>query len=147
MSGKFVQEYAEFLTGKRPVVAPSNVLSKLANYEIKVFFCNLSTEIQNTVPLALDAASFIPGEGLVGTATQAGVSFGVITNSAMHNDTNGVVLGATGFQLAALTPAAESIGGNFAKAIPYFGWGVSAIATANDLGNAYGDYKACMNNP
>jgi uncharacterized Ntn-hydrolase superfamily protein len=64
---------------------------------------------------------------------------------------NGAAIGATssivGAQITGVGMAAKSMGVSWAKAVPWIGYGVNALATLNDLSSAYGDYQTCMSHP
>ena len=145
MSGEFVHEYAEFFAGKRPAIAPNN------GTQSKQQQCALQTLKKNGVSLALDAAGFIPGESQVMAGVQLGVSAASFTNSLMTGTGNNAAIGATssivGAQITGVGMAAKSMGVSWAKAVPWIGYGVNALATLNDLSSAYGDYQTCMSHP
>jgi RHS repeat-associated protein len=126
--------------------APNNGTSKQQQ-------CALQTLKKNGVSLALDAAGFIPGESQVMAGVQLGVSAASFTNSLMtaSDNPNGAAIGATssivGAQITGVGMAAKSMGVSWAKAVPWIGYGVNALATLNDLSSAYGDYQSCMSHP
>jgi hypothetical protein len=101
--------------------------------------CALQTLKKNGVSLALDAAGVIPGESQVMAGVQLGVSAASFINSLMtaSDNPNGAAIGATssivGAQITGVGMAAKSIGVSWAKAIPWVGYGVNALATLNDL--------------
>lgn len=49
--------------------------------------------------------------------------------------------------LYACTTTLSAMGVSWAKAVPWIGYGVNALATLNDLSSAYGDYQSCMSHP
>jgi hypothetical protein len=128
-----------------PVVAPNN------GTQSKQQQCALQTLKKNGVSLALDAAGFIPGESQVMAGVQLGVSAASFTNSLMTGTGNNAAIGATssivGAQITGVGMAAKSMGVSWAKAVPWIGYGVNALATLNDLSSAYGDYQTCMSHP
>jgi hypothetical protein len=102
---------------------------------------------KNGVSLTLDAAGFIPGEGFAAAGVQTGVATASALNSASHGDKFGTYAGITGMELALPGAAMKSAGVSAAKAVPFVGTGVNALATLHDLGSANKDYKACMSRP
>jgi len=127
-----------------PVDAPNNGTTKQQQ-------CAVETLKKNGVSLALDAAGFIPGESQLAATVQLGVSAASFTNSLMTGSGNNAAIGATssivGAQITGVGMAAKSMGVSWAKAVPWIGYGVNALATLNDLSSAYGDYQSCMSHP
>jgi hypothetical protein len=95
----------------------------------------------------LDAAGFIPGEGLASAGIQYGIATASAVNSAAHGDTFGRNLGAGG-ELVSIIGAVNGLGpATWAKAIPFVGTIVNGVATAHDLSSAYNEYQTCMRHP
>jgi len=117
-----------------PVDAPNNGTTKQQQ-------CAVETLKKNGVSLALDAAGFIPGESQLAATVQLGVSGS--GNNAAIGATSSIV----GAQITGVGMAAKSMGVSWAKAVPWIGYGVNALATLNDLSSAYGDYQSCMSHP
>jgi len=121
-------------------------------YEAKVYSCNLQAELsivkKNGIALGLDAAGYIPGEGVVAGFSQSVIATASFFNSAVSQDSTGMVVSAAGTG-AIIGGIVQETGVAWAKAIPFIGWGVNTIATVHDLSSAYstgaGAYNACMN--
>jgi hypothetical protein len=104
---------------------------------------------KNGVSLGLDAAGFIPGEGLAHAGYQYVIALASSGNSIMHGDIVGRNMGAAGSAVS-LVDAVNNIEPGapaWAKAVPFVGTIVNGIATAHDLSSAYKDYQACMSHP
>jgi hypothetical protein len=120
----------------------------------KAVSCNLKAAVAEAkaggIALTLDAAGFIPGEGIVSSFFQSTIATGSFINSTANQDATGMVGGAIGSS-AILGGIAHEAGFAWAKAIPVVGWGVNTIATAHDLWNTISSgfqaYNACMSKP
>jgi RHS repeat-associated protein len=99
----------------------------------------------NVASLALDAAGFIPGEGIAKALTQISVGIVGTVYSASQKDVTGSFLGIAGIHLSALEPMAVDAGGSLAKAIPVAGTALNTFTTGRDLRQIGKDYKKCMN--
>ena len=129
----------------------SNLLQTLKKIEL----CNLQAELaeakKGAIPLALDAAGFVPGESQTVAAVQTLVGFGSIVNSMAQGDWTGAGIGATGTVTTVAGLAATGMGVSWAKAIPVVGYGVNAVGTAYDLygtiSTGFQAYKTCMSQP
>jgi len=130
------------------VVAPNNLLERY----FKAVSCNLKAEAAEAkkggVALSLDAAGFIPGEGVVNLVGQTGIGMVSATISANNNDVFGVQSATAG---VGLTFAGTFFKSGVAKAIPFLGWGVNTLATLHDLQDTISTgseaYNACMSQP
>lgn len=102
---------------------------------------------KNGISLGLDAAGFIPGEGLAAAGIQYGIATASAVNSAVHGDTLGRNMGAAG-EFVSIIAAVNSLGPTtWGKAIPFVGYIVNGIATTHDLSSTYKDYQTCMSHP
>ena len=107
--------------------------------------CFRQAVAHNSVSLALDAAGFIPGEGVPKAVTQLGVGLAGVANSAIQKSGSGVFLGIAGIHLTALEPFAKEAGWSVAKAVPVAGTLLNVGATLYDLSSVGKDYRACIN--
>jgi RHS repeat-associated protein len=102
---------------------------------------------KNSLSLGLDAAGFIPGEGLLAAGTQYAVATASSFNSGYHGDIYGRNA-AMGGQLVSIVAGVNSLGPSaWGKAIPFVGFFINGIATAHDLSNTRKDYQECMSHP
>ncbi|HTU34692.1 MAG TPA: RHS repeat-associated core domain-containing protein [Candidatus Acidoferrum sp.] len=97
--------------------------------------CLLNTLEKNGVALTLDAAGYIPGEGVAVQLTDIGVGIASTTNSAVKQDATGTFMGIASMHLAALEP--------LGKAVPVVNVIFNTIGTARDLYVTIEDYRAC----
>lgn len=117
--------------------------------QTKFVHCLQESEGKNGIALGLDAAGFIPGEGLAHAGVQYGIALASSANSIVNGDTLGRNMGAAGSGVA-LVDAVNNIQPGapaWAKAVPFVGTIVNGVATAHDLSSAYKDYQACMSHP
>ena len=141
-------DYAEFLTGKRPGIAPNNGTPWYKNP------CVQSALAKGAASTALDAVGLLPEGGAVAGAFSlwhgaAGVSngikilqrakfgAGIISTASAGSDASGD--GAFSLAGAQLATGFASIGVGLAKATPILGQALSAASVLEDL---YGTYKA-----
>jgi hypothetical protein len=103
--------------------------------------CVRSAFSNNALALGLDAAGFIPSEGLAAAGIQYGIATASAVNSAVYGDTFGRNLGAGG-QIVSIFAAVNSLGpATWVKAILFVGTIVNGVATAHDLSSAYKEYQ------
>jgi len=83
--------------------------------------CARSAFSNNALALGLDAAGFIPAEGLASAGIQYGIATASAVNSAVHGDTFGRNMGAGG-EFVSIVAAVNSLDpATWAKAIPFVG--------------------------
>jgi hypothetical protein len=147
MSDEFVCEYAEFLTEKVLVVAPSNGYK--SNYpSYKGLFCTGDALAAKGLSIGLDVVGAIPmlGNAVSGTAAVAravdGIATwggGVLGAATSLDDPVGAASSGAGLGLALANVTIQST-----KVIPGIGNFISAGTGIYDAYGAYKAYQSCM---
>lgn len=114
--------------------------------------CLQSAFGNNIGSIALDAAGFVVSgvtapESLLAAGVGLGVASASLVNSAAHGDAGGIGVGAVGYHVTALTPAARAAGSGFARFIPGIGVIVSVVSLGRDVGALNEALDKCSANP
>lgn len=111
---------------------------------------------KNILSIGLDftglALSAVPGGGLAVAGAGLAVAAGGLVNSGAHGDFRGLAVGAAGYHITAVAPAAEqfartaapSFAKGVAELVPGVGTIVAGLALVNDGFSVYDDYNKCL---
>jgi len=110
--------------------------------------CFAEARRNNQVAIELDTAglglSLVPGANLAVAGTGLAVGTASLINSGVHGDLTAIGIGAVGYHIGAVAPAAEQFGKVAAEAIPLAGTIVAAGALGWDLYSANQEYQKCL---